>query len=115
MAVDLWKRGLLWNSFVLVGEVGALLDLFAKMIPPVYNSFAQIKDLLNTSLETDAIEELFASLPSVNFSEAILAGCRSGLSVLPTTGVDWNDLGDPSRVMSTLAKIGRRPGWLASL
>ncbi len=115
LAVDLWLRGLLWNSFVLVGEVGALLDLFARMIPRVYDSFAQIKDLLNTSLETDAIEELFADLPSVNFSEAILAGCRSELSVLPTTGVDWNDLGEPSRVMATLAKIGRRPGWLAAL
>jgi mannose-1-phosphate guanylyltransferase len=114
LAVDLWSRGLLWNSFVVVARVAALIDMFARMIPRLYLSFAKIRAVLNTSAETDAVDKLFADLPSLNFSEAILAGCPSELSVLPTTGVRWNDLGEPSRVMATLAKAGLRPGWLAA-
>jgi len=36
------------------------------------------------------------------------------LSVLPATGVEWNDLGEPSRVIATLEKIGRRPRHLVA-
>jgi hypothetical protein len=94
---------------VLVAQVGALFDMFARMIPRLYLSFAHITAVLNTSAETDAVDKLFADLPLLNFSEAILAGCPSELSVLPTTGVGWNDLGELSRVMATLAKTGLRP------
>jgi mannose-1-phosphate guanylyltransferase len=112
IAVDLWSRGLLWNSFVMVAQVGALLDLFARMTPQLYTSFAEIGSVLNPSFESNGIDKFYAGIPSQSFSEAILAGCSSELSVLPATGVEWNDLGDPSRVMATLTKIGMRPGCL---
>jgi len=114
LAADLWSRGMLWNSFVVVAQVSALIDVFAKMIPRLYLSFSQIRAMLNTSAETDVIDKLFSDLPSLSFSEVILAGCPSELSVLPTTGVEWNDLGEPSRVMATLAKIDVLPGRLVA-
>jgi mannose-1-phosphate guanylyltransferase len=95
LAVDLWLRGLLWSSFVMVARVGALIDMFARMIPQLHLSFARFRAVLDTSAETDAIDNLFADLPSLNFSEAIHAGCPSELSVLPTTAVRWTDLGEP--------------------
>ncbi len=112
IAVPLWSRGLLWNSFVIVAQVGAMLDLFARMTPQLYTAFAEIGSILDSSFESNGIEKLYAGIPSQNFSEAILAGCSSELSVLPATGVEWNDLGEPSRVMATLAKIGMQPGRL---
>jgi hypothetical protein len=114
IAADYWLRGFLWNSFVMVAEVGELLDLFAKMTPQLYSSFAEIMPVLDTSLEGNAIAKPYASISSGNFSEASLAGCSSDLSVLPATGVDWNDLGEPSCVIATLEKIGRRPRYLVA-
>jgi hypothetical protein len=32
--------------------------------------------------------------------------------VLKVTGVRWNDLGEPGRVMASLAMAGIQPGWV---
>lgn len=112
IAVHLWSRGLLWNSFVMVAQVGALLDLFARMTPQLHTAFAEIGSILDSSFGSNGIDKLYAGVPSQSFSEAILAGCSSELSVIPATGVEWNDLGDPSRVMATLAKIRKQHGCL---
>jgi hypothetical protein len=35
----------------------------------------------------------------------------SVLAVLPVLGVPWNDWGEPSRVLATLANLRARPCW----
>jgi mannose-1-phosphate guanylyltransferase len=92
LAGDLWSLGMLWNSFVMVAEVTTLIDLFAKVSPRLYMSFTPLRVVLNTSVEERAIDHLYANLPSVNFSEAILGQCFAELSVLPVRGLEWNDL-----------------------
>jgi mannose-1-phosphate guanylyltransferase len=63
IAADYWLSGFLRNSFVMVAEAGELLDLFARMTPQLYSSFAEIMPVLNTSLEGNAIAKLYASIP----------------------------------------------------
>jgi mannose-1-phosphate guanylyltransferase len=67
IAVDFWLRGLLWNSFVIVAEVGALLRFFARITPLLYSSFSEIMPLLNTPFENNGIARLYAGIPSENF------------------------------------------------
>ena len=111
IAVDFWLRGLPWNSFVIVAEVGALLRLFARITPQRYCSFSVIMPLLYTPFENNGIARLYAGTPSENFSEAISGGLFVKARGAPT-GVEFHDLGEPSRLMATWAKIEKQPRYL---
>jgi hypothetical protein len=58
------------------------------MTPQLYTAFTEIGSVLGSSFESNGIDKLYAGIPSQSFSEAILAGCWSELSVLPATGVE---------------------------
>jgi hypothetical protein len=45
----------------------------------------------------------------MNFSHQVLALTPERLAVLRVTGVRWNDLGEPKRVMASLDMAGVRP------
>jgi len=114
LALELFNRGCLWNSFVIVARVSTLLGLIMVAAPPLYASFAQIRSRLGTPFEERAIAALYASLEPINFSKQILERTSFNLGVLPMRGVDWSDLGEPHRVMEVLARIGASPRWAAA-
>ncbi len=114
VARNLLGRGCLWNSFVMVSTVSTLLGLFMIAMPSVYISFATVRPTFGTVFEEKTIEALYSDLSTTNFSDHVLAKCPVDLAVLPVCGVEWSDLGEPSRVMNTLARIGLRPQWAAA-
>lgn len=105
-------RGCLWNSFVMVGSVRALLDVLESSTPDLYRAFACMTPLFGTRAEAKAIRRLYRHLQEVNFSQRVLAHQPERLAVLKVTGVRWNDLGEPKRVMASLAMAGVRPHWI---
>ena len=111
LAQVLQLRGCLWNSFVMVASVQALLDIIESSIPELYRSFAALTPLSGTPAEAKAIERLYNRLNDVNFSHQVLALKPERLAVLKVTGVRWNDLGEPKRVMASLDMAGVRPRW----
>ncbi len=111
LAQVLQLRGCLWNSFVMVASVQALLEIIESAIPELYRSFAALTPLFGTSAEVKAIESLYSRLGEVNFSHQVLALKPERLAVLKVTGVRWNDLGEPKRVMASLDMAGVRPRW----
>ena len=111
LAQVLQLRGCLWNSFVMVASVQALLEIIVSAIPELYRSFARILPHLGSAAESAAIDELYAQLNEVNFSHQVLALKPERLAVLKVTGVRWNDLGEPKRVMASLDMAGVRPRW----
>ena len=111
LAQVLQLRGCLWNSFVMVASVQALLEIIECAIPELYRSFASIRPHLGRAAESAAIDELYAQLIEVNFSHQVLALKPERLAVLKVTGVRWNDLGEPKRVMASLDMAGIRPRW----
>jgi mannose-1-phosphate guanylyltransferase len=115
LAVELWKRGFLWNSFVLVARITALIDLFVRALPQLYIAFAQSRSVLDTASESEAMDQLYTNISTESFAERILVDFAHDLSVLPVCGVKWNDLGEPQRVLATLDDLGIRPNWLATL
>ena len=106
LAKELMERGCLWNSFVMVGQVGALLQMTRSALPHLYSQFLSIRSTFETPEERRALHEVYSRIPESNFSHAVLAARPQDLTVLRVGDVGWNDLGEPTRVLSTLARIG---------
>ena len=112
LAQVLQLRGCLWNSFVMVAAVQALLEIIESAIPELYHSFSSLTPLFGNAAETKAIELLYSHVAEVNFSHQVLALKPERLAVLKVTGIRWNDLGEPKRVMASLDMAGVRPQWI---
>ena len=109
VAESLLARGGLWNSFVIVGYPSTLLALVERASPALMQAFVALRSRLTTLWEAGAAAAVYAGLPSVDFSKAELTPSVATLGVLPVTGVEWNDLGDPGRVASVRRQIERPP------
>ena len=108
VAHNLMRRGCLWNSFVMVGNVTAFLKMIQQALPEFFRRFRSIEGSLNTPNEAKVVNELYSQLPDVNFSQHVLGKRPPNLAVLAVSGLTWNDLGRPNRVLSTLTTIGDR-------
>jgi mannose-1-phosphate guanylyltransferase len=97
---------------VIVASIEALLDLFARALPKLYISLAQLLPVLGTDREASAIASAYPCIASSSFSGSILADFAERLYVLPVSGTEWNDLGEPSRVLATIEKRNLHPGWI---
>jgi mannose-1-phosphate guanylyltransferase len=115
LAETLLAEGCLWNSFVMVARVPALVSLIRHAIPAIYRRFAQLWPALHTWREGEVAQRLYSGIPSTNFSREVLARCPANLAVLPVSGLRWSDWGDPRRVLETLAGIGVHPEWAEPL
>ena len=102
LAASLMERGCLWNSFVMVGCVEALLRMTRTALPELYEDFAA----LAPRFETAALAQLYSRIEDTNFSHEVLARRPEDLAVMRVGDVGWSDLGEPSRVLATLAHMG---------
>jgi mannose-1-phosphate guanylyltransferase len=106
LARTLMKRGCLWNSFVMVGRVDALLKMTRTALAEMYSRFAQMAPVFETQAEQSALGGVYSKINESNFSHEVLARRAQDLMVMRVSDVGWSDLGEPSRVLSTLARIG---------
>ena len=111
LAQLLLSRGCLWNSFVMVASVQALLRIIESAMPRLYASFVGLSSVIGTPEEAHVISVLYERLTEANFSHQVLAHRPEKLAVLKVSGVRWNDLGEPKRVMASLHMAGIRPHW----
>jgi mannose-1-phosphate guanylyltransferase len=114
LAKVLQLRGCLWNSFVMVASVQALLEIIASATPTLYRALACLSPLFGTDDEAKTVRKLYRRLEETNFSHRVLALLPERLAVLKVTGIRWNDLGEPRRVLASLHMAGVRPHWLES-
>jgi mannose-1-phosphate guanylyltransferase len=101
-AGELLSRGALWNSFVMVGRVGAFMKMMRRKLPDVLAAFERKWPEMETELEQEALEEIFSKIPAGNFSQEVLAACAGDLAVISAGGLGWADLGEPQRALSAL-------------
>ena len=106
LAHTLMERGCLWNSFVMVGRADALLKMTREALPEMYSAFSQIRHAFETSAERRAAQDLYSTIEESNFSHKVLAARPEDLTVMRVGDVGWSDLGEPARVLQTLARIG---------
>jgi mannose-1-phosphate guanylyltransferase len=110
-ARKLWKRGCLWNSFVMVGTIATLMRATMRAMPELRKAFSAVRPVMGTPAEEKAVERLYESMPASNFSHAVLSRFAQRCALMPVRGVRWSDLGEPDRVYQALAQSGISPRW----
>lgn len=106
LAASLMESGCLWNSFVMVGRVDALLKMTRAAMPELFAAFAAITSTFRTAAERLALAEVYSQIEDSNFSHQVLEARPEDLMVMRVGDVGWSDLGEPNRVLSTLARLG---------
>lgn len=106
IACKLMDRGCLWNSFVMIGRVDAFLNMTKRALPELFSFFQALVPVFGTPEEFPNLQTLYSWLPDVNFSREVLALRPDDLGVMKVDNVGWSDLGDPSRVLATLRRMG---------
>ncbi len=114
LALRLMECGCLWNSFVMIGRVEAFLNMTRRALPVLSNLFAENISTFGTSAEVANLRSLYSQIEETNFSHRVLAMRPDDLTVMKVDKVGWNDLGEPSRVLATLARLGLRAAASAS-
>ena len=108
VAARLLGRGCFWNSFVIVGYPSTLLALVESTAPSLVTAFGALRARVGTPWEAGSAQALYGTLPSSDFSRTVLTPSAERLAVLPVVGVEWNDLGDPGRVVTVRQRLSRQ-------
>jgi mannose-1-phosphate guanylyltransferase len=114
LAHRMWTDGrCLWNSFILAGRLPNLLTMMIRALPEFYGMFGESSGAIGTEFESEAVGQIYRAIAPVDFCGSVLTThAHDNLSVLPVSGLYWNDLGNSSRVLATMAHLGLRPQWV---
>ena len=110
-AARLYERGALWNTLVLVARARTLWDLACERLPNLTPFFAVLQAAIRTSREMEVLDEVYETMPRVNFSTELLERASDRIAMQSLDGVMWNDWGQPARIVESLLKIGRQPAF----
>jgi mannose-1-phosphate guanylyltransferase len=110
VAMDLLRRGWLWNTFVMVGHVRGFLEIVNVPLANVVDQFRG--DHLWTGSEVHIQDSLYERIPYIDFSHEVLVVQTPRLIVLRMARTGWSDLGHPERVMAALQADGLEPSWM---
>jgi mannose-1-phosphate guanylyltransferase len=106
-AQELQRRGCLWNTFVTVGSANAFIDVFCQAAPNAMLT-------LSAGTMDHDLDSAYGRIPSIDFSRDVLASQPERLLVIRDAFSGWTDLGNPKRVLDTLAREGIAPAWLTA-
>jgi len=111
-AATLIEHGALLNTFILAARCTALLELYARTQPELFESMLRV---METRCDRQlALAALYDRLPMVDFSSQVLAPGRAPeLQVLAVPECGWSDLGTPERLGQTLLKF-KNDSWHAA-
>ena len=106
LAERLAQRGALWNSFVIVAQQATLERTIREAVPVLDAAFGRAQGWLGSPRAVErTLCEAYAAVPSVDLSTEVLERRPEVLAVLPVSGVAWNDLGAPARVLATRQQL----------
>jgi mannose-1-phosphate guanylyltransferase len=111
-AGHLFAGGDFWNTFVLVGQLKSFVRSARRALPEVLEPLCTATAFLGTRYEAEVLATTYRTLRPTNFSRTLLAERPEDLLMLPARGVYWSDWGDPHRILRTMQRFERRPGWL---
>ena len=110
-----FRRGGLWNTFVMAARVSTLVDAGRRELPELHERLRQIRPFAGTRSEGPAVERAYLLAPTANFSQTILSTDPARLAVSRLPAIGWSDWGTPERVIATLRREGIEPRWLQEL
>jgi hypothetical protein len=101
-----------WNTFVMVGHVGAFLEMARTAAPRLLKMLESAQVRSDPSREIRIPDCVYGQIAPMDFSRHILPLATERLFAFRLKDIEWNDLGDPYRVLVTLLeKNGDLPEW----
>ncbi len=88
----------LWNTFVIIGRTGTLMQTIHRCVPDLHTAFDRYRRVHGRQESWHALNALYERIPAVNFSSAVLEKVPSRLCVMDITDVTWNDWGEAHRI-----------------
>lgn len=110
VAIRLFEQGALWNTFVMVGRVGAFLEMVGSARTGLLRAFPP--DRLWSGAEVHLPAWLYDRFYAIDFSRDVLALQAHRLIAAKMENIEWNDLGRPEGVMDVLRATGLKPWWM---
>ena len=112
VAEALLREGALWNTFVMVGHVCTFLEMAWAAVPSLLQALESREVALFPSGEIRIPDAVYDRIAPTDFSRQVLSTATHRLLALRLGNVEWSDLGDPYRVLTTiLEKSGDLPSW----
>jgi mannose-1-phosphate guanylyltransferase len=103
-ARELLSIGALWNLFILVGSIRAILALFDKDYAPVVEEMREALER-EADGEPEALSRHYQSLAHLDFSRDILEVQATQLQAIRVPRCGWTDLGTPKRVEAVVRRM----------
>ena len=110
-AESAFRRGALWNTFIIIGKVKTLWGLGWRYLPEMMVPFVELWDNLGKGDEERVLDRIYQDMPTLDFSRDLLEVASKQLAVMKLDGVLWSDWGSPHRILDTLKLIGARPTY----
>ena len=107
-ARTLMRNGALWNTFISIGPAGEFLKL---LMATVSATTCRVAD----AIARGDLCTAYNAIETIDFSKHILSAEPSALLVLADCASGWADLGNPTRVIETLARHEIEPNWLREM
>ena len=112
LAQALVRKNCLWNTFVMVGHVGAFLEIARTAAPRLLKMVGSVQLTPDTGGEIRIPDSVYAQIAPMDFSRHILVPATERLLAFRLKNIEWNDLRDPDRALVTLLeKNGDLPEW----
>jgi len=97
VTTQLFQRQCLWNTFITVGTIDAFRRAFLATQPQLVGTMEAIEGA-SPSDEARVAESEYRRVPSVSFSQHVLALAPELLAVVPLRASGWVDIGRPERL-----------------
>jgi mannose-1-phosphate guanylyltransferase len=107
------RAGCLWNTFVMVGNVGAFVEAGRRFMPHLHERLLRLRPSTSTQEQETLVSEAYSPSSKVDFSRAVLETQPAFLAVSELPDVGWSDWGTPERVFGSLRAAGLSPAWLS--
>jgi len=108
VAQELLATRALWNSFIFGASAAALLGLLRLQLGATVDEMATALARDQHAGVNSALPELYQSLPTADFSRAVVQQLPFTLRVITAPACGWSDLGTPRRVAATLRRLAAR-------
>ncbi|MBI2820620.1 MAG: hypothetical protein HYX74_00215 [Acidobacteria bacterium] len=116
-AETFYRHGHFWNTMIVAAKVRCLWSLGHKFLPDMMRRFECLRQLLKSIQrgavaehhEKTALAHVYRYLQPANFSRDLLQPATRRMVVIPMEGISWSDWGRPTRIVESLAKLGKKP------
>jgi mannose-1-phosphate guanylyltransferase len=109
LAQLLCKRGSLASTFLFCAWGFSILALFREYLPAVVDAMTSAcAQGAGTSRPIDGLREVYARLPTVDFSHTVMPKARAMMQVIHARGCGWTDLGTQERMQHAMRRWSTR-------